>query len=1114
MLGLNCLINDTRVAQDIKDAISLLVGERAELNKAISFPVVYNELRNAGLEVDAESAGSLYNELYGNYNDAALSTEDEILEYVGKDVVNQQNAIVDAMAGVTPTINENQIGKLPPEKQVATMIAKMFQEATFGATKNVNSVMKQMENLVAKAAKTLLPASAKNTGKTLYDNLNDFFATEAVQFETLSGGVNTLQTLHDAVKNEVDNYLAGISDKLTDDEVDALNEKWANYTNAFIQSTYDIMLGKSDQNKLLNDALKQVEVDGLQIVDVNNNVKWSALMEDNRPDRIGEGVKKLFQNGIKDEAGNVQKYSAEQASRIGDYFQKLYEKKLAAVVQQKAGNERSKNESAKNIVSDFIKDRGFINLVKDKNGELLLTQTNWDEALKEMKLRVGDKAGIDSAVQELRKFLAKKKNKQGDPYTPRQIDIIEKAFRDTVAAKLVPATATPHAIQRLIALKNLNHGKAFEQSTQSALNNVLGVADLDQNTINRIKELTEVAQSIVMTNNVTGSSSNDSGINRGAYAYQALSQIDRKIREIVRENKISRSQRQRIVKYVGDAINAASSSLLLNPGNFGENILTGFASNLGESVLMGFTNPKLYSKFGGDFWTAFGSHFSGGVSNEVISDQDITADVQSGERLRFSQWGKEFSKGWKGVASALIKSPAYTVAVVNRMIMNSFDAGFNSSILRKKAALSTYRALLGQGLTADEAINTMLASLDIDPKTEQEIDSLNKEITRKLKSVGINPTIADMAQNKRDLKLSLYEDTLASAALQRGKNVTARQVAQSSKALIEAAATQAKVLTGKRQIPITGFDFVNKAIYGAADSLLKVQRENFQEQQQREERGELRSAANAQARAEIWKNTIGRFAGGIANFMALATTVTPYGYITARSLQIQKNRLVRENPNAADVFSVDPGEVRKYAEYHNLVRSMVLRASMGTLAIGGFVMKRLFEDDEDETFVGNLMQTKSGRRLLQKYLPLGINVAASILYDVEDKKFDTAMERLIDVLGNTTGQSYDKWSGIKTAISRAKDDDDRWKAGASFIGGSLPTLNINQGEQITKFWNVVKSAYDKENISAVERDEEISKAIYKEAETAADVIMTNGAVDAFKRIFGKDKKYNRFKEED
>ena len=1116
MLGLNCLIKDTRAVQDIKNAISILVGDRLQKGDSVQFPSVYKELRDAGLEIDAESAGALYNELFSKFDAKELSNEEQILEFTGKDVTLEQKALVDAIEGV-PSENEKQLGKLSPEKQVALNIAKMFRDAQFEGTKNVQSVMKKMESLVTKAANSLLPPGKQKERKTIHDSLQNFFNTESVQFQRLDGGINTLETLHKAVKKEVDNYVNEVSSSLSDEQAEVLKSQWDEYVNGFMNSAYDIMLGKSDQSKLLNEALKQVKIDGQQIVDVNGNIKWNKLMEDGNPATIGESVAKLFRDGIKDENGVEQKYSSAQADRIGEYVKGLYEKKIGAVKQQKIGNERSKNISSKNIISDFIKDKGFINLVKDKDGKLLLTQANWAKALEKIRESIGVKKGVDPILTELDKYLKGLTNEKGERrLTDQQVDIVKREFEQTVAAKLVPGTATPHAMDRLIALKNLNGGKAFNEQTQSALNHIVGVSGLDEKVINQIKELTQAAQDIISGNNVSESTSDDPLKNRGAYAYQALSQVERKIKEIIRSNKMSRSQTQSVVKYISDVLGAASTSLLINPGNFGENIVTGIASNVGETVNMLTTNPKLFKRLSesqSDFWKGWASHASGGVANEVINETDMTSDLQAGERLRVRGLMNDFNNG--KYLSALAKAPGYVVSLVSRWIMNSFDAGFNSSMLRKKAVTSIYSALRDQGYTSKETLDLMDSALKVDEATNKELDAENERIKKILNDAGLNPTAADMAQNKIDMKLSLYERVIQAGARGKDINATPKQIREITKALVESSAIQAKVLGGKKQIPISSADVLNKAIYGASLVALYPQREAFKTQQKLEEQGKLRQAAYNQAFAEGWKNTIGRFAGGIANFLALATTATPYGYVTALSLKNQEKSLLRDKTDAADIYKAEPGEIRKYAEYHNLIRSMVVRATLGSTAIAAFIAHALSDDDDDdESFVSNLMQTKSGRRLLQKYMPLGMNIAMSTLYDVEDdKKLDTAMERLMEVVGAVTNRQYDSWGTLKTEISRAKNDEEIQTAFARILGGAFPTFNLNQGEQIDKFTTVLESAFDAGKIEDVKEQEERAKQVYKDIDNALDAFLVNGGIDAIRRTLSEDKSYNRVKKD-
>lgn len=1101
-MNINCLYRDTSIINDVQDAIKILVGDNVQNGKSVKFPSVYSEIREAGLEIDAESVGFLYNNLYGGYNDKLLSNTSEVEKFVGKDVELQLKAIVDGMNQVPPSTNVNSIGRNAPEVQVATMLANMFQRDAFPATKNVNTVLKQMETLVGRAARTLLPPTSRQASKSLQDNLNDFFTTEANKFRTLSGGVNTLETLYDAVKTEIDNYVQEAADRLGDTEADLLRQQWDAYFKEFMAGGYDIMLGKSDQNKLLNEALKQIEVNGLQIVDVNGNIKWKTLMEDNDPDKISDAVKKLFENGVQDETGVVHKYKPEEAERIGNYFERLYKNKLAAVKQASNGNKRTSQTSAKNIISDFIKDRGFVNLVKDKDGNLLLTQADWDRALKYMQDKSGSRNG-DVLLPELEKFLLGLKDQNGNPkFNQRQIEIIKKEFQQTVAAKLLPGTAKPGAMDRLIAINNINGGDLFNEQKQFAINDIVGVSGLNQNVLNQIKQLVQAAHQIRLGNNVplNPNTSGNPVKSRGAYAFQVLSQIERKIREIVRVNKIDRSTAQGIVKYIGDVFGAASTSLLINPGNVGENIVTGLASNIAESINILTTKPALLKRLfkDGNFWSAWASHVTGGVANEVIVDADISSDLQAGERLRLNNWRRELAKLKSGDISAILKTPAYAISIFSRSIMNSFDAGFNSSLMRKKAMLSVYNSLRAQGMSGDETLSVMDQALNITPKVNAELDAENKAIAQMLKSVGINPTSADMALNKRDMKLALYEDVLRDGAMLQGLKTSDKIISESAKALIDSASLQAKDLGGKKQLPVGTLDFLNKLIYQGAHGLLFFQREFFKAQQVAEEEGRLGAAAKNQAFAELYKNTIGRFAGGIANFMALAVTSTPLGFLSAMSLSQQARKELRKNPDAADVFKGDPGDIRKYAEYHNLVRSMVVRATMGSLAIAAWAVFGGGDSDDDD-FITNLMQTKSGRRLLQKYAPMGLNMAFAIMYDVDDPKFDTWWERTLDVLGNTTGNSYDSWSNLKTQVSRAKSDQNRFRALGSVFSGLTPTFNINQAEQLTKFFTTLESGFNRDAIKDVKRNEAIASQVYKDAETFGEAWLVNGIIDFIAR---------------
>lgn len=1134
MLKLNCLITNTVAVQHIRSAIEMIVGNKVETSGMATFPSVFNDLRKLGLEIDAESAGSMYNSLYGNYNDESLSSIEEVNEYAGKDFENRLSGIVTDIKGetdLTPQVEE--LGKLSPEKYAVNAVAQLFQKAMFEAPVKLQSNLRKMQDLVTKAATSFNPKQ-NNIAVTLTDALNNFFNVDSIAFRTLSGQLNTMKTLHDAVKKEVQNYVDQAANKLTSEEEQIFRDKWDKYTEAFINSTYDLILSKGNQNSLVNEALKQVKIDGVNVVDINGNIKWSALISYDNPDTVAEKVKELFANGFTEKDGNVLKYSNAQAEKIGDYFKRIYEQKLNDAKQRLLQNTRTKNKSAKNIISDFIKSRGYFNLVKDNNGKLLLTQSDWNNAMRYIKnqinINVGknemDKEirGMDLIQNKLRTFLNSQKNTDGSPkFTNAQKSLIENELVNTILAKLEPQAGDITDIERLIALDQVNNGGAFNDETQQAVNKIVGVSGLNQNVLNQLQALSKMAHSILSGSVVTGSTNTNPAINRGAYAYTALVEIDRKIKEILRQYKIDNSSQQLVVKYIADLMGGGTVSLLINPNNMLENINTQFATNIGESVHLMFTNPKLFFKtFGtlqGDFWTQWLNYAQGGASNEITNENDLSTDLQSSERLRMSKFIKEFNLSspigfMKGLGAAVLKSPQYVISIISRTFMNSFDAATTTSLMRKKMIQTTYKSLVDLGNLPADAIKLMDKTFKIPATIASEIEQESKRIENLMTAGGFQVNKIMLGQIKRDMRLSVYEDVIRGEALNTGHGI--KQATEITKALVETSQAQAKMLGGKKQIveadPLIGL------IYMGANAALIPQKLMFDAARNAENEGNLNSAARLQLVGSVYQNFIGKFLGGVAKFMSLAITATPYGFITGGFLKKQKERYVRKHPGADNVFTASPDEIKGYAELHGMMRSVFVRASMGSIVMAAFIAKAILEngdddDDDDkeaENWLYNLMQTKSGRRFIQKHLPLGISLVAPSLYHSESEKERDKIEAVLEMVQVYTGSDFNTMRNFQQGMKYAKSDEDKKEVYAKLVGGLWTTYNLTQPEQFIKFKDVVESAMDKKEISTVEENQEISKEIYKSIEGVVDAFMVNGAIDALQRAYNPKEKFNRF----
>ena len=76
------------------------------------------------------------------------------------------------------------------------------------------------------------------------------------------------------------------------------------------------------------------------------------------------------------------------------------------------------------------------------------------------------------------------------------------------------------------------------------------------------------------------------------------------------------------------------------------------------------------------------------------------------------------------------------------------------------------------------------------------------------------------------------------------------------------------------------------------------------------------------------------------------------------------------------------------------------------------------------------------------------------------------------------------------------------------LGSFSPTFNINQPEQITKFWDETNSFFDESEIRTVEQNEKISRDAYKNIDGVVDAFLINGAIESISRMV--EGNYNRY----
>lgn len=1107
---LNCLIRNTALKDEIQGIIVELVEIRLVNKQSVKIQDIYKDIKSAGMEVDAESVGSLYNEAFALKNSKLLSTENEIEQYVGAEfkqtIKDVQNAIVGSEESES---KEKQTGKMSPEKSIVNSLGKLFQKQFYPtSSQTTQSNLLQMQNLVKKALQSKLPKDKKiNNPLSVNQMFKDFFGIEENKFDRIDGGVNNLETLYDEVKKQVKEYVDSITKDMDDTQKAIVQEQWDNYTQSFMDSMYDIMLSNGQQQKLLNEALQNVQIDGKDLTDKNGNIKWSELSKDNNVDEIRDKIQDLFENGFADKAGNNIEFTPIQASRIADYYANLYQQKINDIIQKDIANERAKNKSPKNLVSDFIKEQGYFQLIKDKSGQLTKMKTTWDDLIKEIKLGDNEKGMIDQLQDKLDTFL-RQTDANGNrifDITDEKINEAKKALEVEIKSKLLPSTATPNNINKLASLSQINNGIAFNQSTQQALTKIVGVPDISQEILNKIEELSQLSQSII---------SNPDTI----FAQQALAQIDRKIRELTFEIKLNSNYVKGLQK-AEDIMSMLKSTLLLNPTNVNENILTNTASLGNEFLRIMLNSPsgtkrKIAKQAFGMFMNAFASHVSGGSHENVVNDYDKIKELSSGERFRFTASDKNLDKN-----TALKLSHT-----AMRVIMNSFDVATMETLMQLQT-INSLNSALKKAYGNEKGTQMMNELMGVSDTQLEKVDTQVNDMVSEMNKNGIYPTVMDKALMKNQMRNAIYLNNLdKNTAI---SDTDKKRIRDNMQGIIRGVSESARLIGGKKKVPFRAVDLASYIPYLLGQGILKTQGKLLEGAEKSRERGDFKKAQTKQFIAtSIFKNGIGSFVGGRLNFLYLALTTSPLGFLSAIGAKSDLNKFIKDKGlQETDIRTASPDDYKKYTDLSQQVKSILSRAIMGSLITASWAMATYFDDDEEEEgwwdeAVNNLMKTQSGRNYLMKQMPLFLSIIVYISTNSPDEKVNTVKKRVLD-LGNRLFVMNPNWEYAGRSMDKARSGEEFGEAVASFIGSNY-NANFSQDEQITKFIDVTKSMYDDDALLKVLQNENVSKQHYKQMEDWVEQYVGMGATEKLLRMSGykitsdgvqkTDDPINRFKE--
>lgn len=1112
-MKLNCLLTNISAVNDIKDGMIIYASEALKAKQSVAFKDMFAMIREQGLEIDVESAGYIYLEAFGDNISNQFTKRSEVESYATADAREKVNSIVDRILVAEPKVEEKVMGMQSEEKRIAKSFASMFDKKFLSnLDTKTESIIVQMGKAVETALKAKLPKDKSQKTTPLNELLENFFNIDSKEYERLDGSVNNLESLLDATKVEMDKMLDEITKQLPKHDAQMVRELWGNYFSEIKNASYDIMLGTANQTALLNQVLTNVKLNDKNIVGKNGDIAWSAISGDLDIDEVVDKMSKVFTEGFTDKTGKQVKYTQVQADRLAEYLGRVLERKVASYKVRQVANERTKSMSAKNVMSDFLKGAGFVSLRKDEQGVLSKTVSDWSEFVKYMERKgVSNK---ESSIDELKKYfkdyvqsLTDKDGKQ--LFTdPKKVDEVVEVFGRAIEDKMTPDTLTPNSIDKLIALSRLNGGNSFNETTQYAVNKLVGVSNLDQSTLNKLNRLA------MLINVVSGIDIKGTPKTRGEFAFQSYSQIDRLIKEILTDYKQDKSATQKIVKTITAMSGSTVGSLLINPRNFLEGITTSLFGTMLSFLRMSVTNPKMFSKLmkqgGSSFWNGYASHVLGGAHGNIFAEQDLSIDVAQGERLRLRSFEK---MKWNSVPNVLKNvGDSYSILfnTANRVLNNGFDAGFNEFLGKIRMYDSMYDSLK-ETWGKEKADEIMDTALSITPQQRKEIKDESFLIVDAMKANGLNPTAMDRRLIEKQMRNALYQEAIAGASVM-DENAEQRSLAI-TKAIFTASQLTTKELLGKRKT--SSEDFISQWAYNIITAgMIRWQSKIFEKAKKKELSGNLRGAGITELEGEFLRQGPNKFMGGAANWFILGLGATPIGFLQTRSLSKQMNELKVKNKDVGNAeLMTDADSFIKYYHLKGLYKEVMTKAIMGTalMAMTALWMLKGNGDDDEYGFIENLLKTKDGRKLLGKEATTGMFIMAVLMAKNTETDFDGMDERLQAIAVQMGGARASALEQLIEDLKRSKTDSDKATALGSFMSKGLPSGNLNQAEQIKQFYDTFQSGITGD-ANDVLTNQEISKQQYKKMEGFVDGLMGNGMYQSALRMLGEEP-YNRYSDE-
>lgn len=754
MLGISCLARNTSLLQDLKDLVEYIGFEKISNGKPASVRDIYNEVRKAGVEVDLQTIGHIYNEaLPKDYKE--IQSDEEVNDYILK---NYKDVLERAVSLEESEDSTKQIGEDKPEIHIVNGLLNMLANDNI-YDESTKSDMLTMQNALWKGIqrKLNLPEKSKpKDEKEWKDILSQSLGYEQLGLIDLHGRLNSISDLYNAMRDQLQDAKSRMLEKADE----ATMQRWNEMVNQLEASTYSLLFSKGEAKSLLEGMMKEAGFskttkDGTTILDWNKLSEGIGSVQDVRANvekvlsqngfnaDVIEGVKNSLQNEFENLQARVLEKNIDKetnaAVRQSERIKKL-QKELLRVAERRSS--KRPNKGSKDDVDISQEEIDLKDQIKEE-------KSKWEKEKKSQQQGRADQRRINNeidrqfnTIERLSEKLSALKN--GTYAAPvkgtaendvQEIEDLKEQVRKesemtSQENRLGKSAEQKRDLKRLAELNNLG---VFDSQHDRLLYNLIGVPELEQQDIDDLKLLADAASDLFREIEKTYGSD--------IYASRHLQTIQRSIDKIIARNINNKSKLMRIVNAIKALLDMYLTGLLMRPFTILENLWSGVKEIIVPTIFgkgLKKEDFKVYRKMLSDV-TIRGQAFGEEIGN--FSPQELYTNT-----LKY-----KLRKG--NLAGDMAENLLMTVMLPGRIGLLGFDSANKATITNKTFNNAIYQALKQSGMSKDDATKFMNEALygksfkDAENQAKDLMDKINKGLPDRLKVPVNSRTITTFAND-------------------------------------------------------------------------------------------------------------------------------------------------------------------------------------------------------------------------------------------------------------------------------------------------------------------------------------------------------------------------------